>query len=275
MTIARCGRLLSAFPKPQNEEAYNRVLAQRSELQAKLNAMRLDARNLVAHWLASQQGSCRAVSTDGLIVRLRLDEGSGEVLKNSAPNRKSRKLQDNDDETGMGRDHMAVARLPHAVQHASAAWTDWRLRSEPCISLRAVGSCSGRRRFIPASFGTLMSKMDSTQHDRGWELAADDNGNYQRRSGQSSAERRQAKKKEGKKALRQKATSREGTVSLSDSTGPDKKDLAPNKPPEQLKAEKREKRKSEGGGRSQSEKVETQRRSQTTSTPRSPSASPR
>ena len=118
-------------PKADKEEVYNRILAHCSELQLKLNAMRLDARNLVAHWLAAKKDPARPVSTDGLIVRLRLDEGSGEELKNSAPNRKSRKHQDNDDETGMGRDHLVVARLPHAVQHASAAWASWRLRSEP------------------------------------------------------------------------------------------------------------------------------------------------
>src|SRR5205814_7358955 len=64
-------------PKADKEEAYNRALTHRSELQAKLNAMRLVASDLVAHWLAAKKKLARPVSTDGLIVRLRLDEGSG------------------------------------------------------------------------------------------------------------------------------------------------------------------------------------------------------
>src|SRR3954451_3639928 len=71
-------------PKQDKKEAYNRILARRSELQGKLNSMRMDAGNLVAHWLAAKTDPARAVSTDGLVVRLRLDEGRGEVLKNSA-----------------------------------------------------------------------------------------------------------------------------------------------------------------------------------------------
>ncbi len=36
-------------------------------------------------WLQSRQGPAQPVSTDKLMLRLRLDEGGGEVLKNSAP----------------------------------------------------------------------------------------------------------------------------------------------------------------------------------------------
>src|SRR6476646_8639537 len=73
-------------PKADKAEAYNRVLVRRSELQQRLDTMRLDARNLVTQWLAAKTDPARAVSGDKLIIRLRLDEGTGEELKNSAPN---------------------------------------------------------------------------------------------------------------------------------------------------------------------------------------------
>src|SRR6476620_7311545 len=66
-------------PKADKAEAYNRVLVRRSELQQRLDTMRLDARKLVAQWLASKKDQARPVSTERLTVRLRLDEGSGEA----------------------------------------------------------------------------------------------------------------------------------------------------------------------------------------------------
>ena len=75
------------IPKPQNTEAYNRVLAKRSELAGQLSAARLQERALVRAVAGVAAESCRRpVSADKLMLRLRLDEGGGEVLKNSAPN---------------------------------------------------------------------------------------------------------------------------------------------------------------------------------------------
>src|SRR6202044_2398415 len=73
-------------PKADQADAYNRVLSHRSQLQEKLNAMQFDGGKSVGEWLASHKNPARAVSTSGLIVRLRLDEGRGDQLRNSAPN---------------------------------------------------------------------------------------------------------------------------------------------------------------------------------------------
>ena len=43
------------IPKPQNLEAYNRVLEKRAELQQQLDASRMQHRELIQHWLASKQ----------------------------------------------------------------------------------------------------------------------------------------------------------------------------------------------------------------------------
>jgi hypothetical protein len=74
------------IPKEQNQDAYNRVLAKRSELASQLSAARLQERVLVERWLQSRQSLPQAVPADKLILRLRLDEGGGEALKNSASN---------------------------------------------------------------------------------------------------------------------------------------------------------------------------------------------
>ena len=97
--------------------------------------------------------------------------------------------------------------------------------------------------FHPGSFGTLISKMESTQHDRGWELAADDNGaisvalvNQAPKGGKP--------KKEDKKGSGKKPPEAKEPFDYPTPQDLSKKDLAPNKPAEQLKAEKEEQKKS-------------------------------
>ncbi len=75
------------LPKEENRAAAEVVLAKRAELQAKLDARRARARELVTAWLASGQRP-KSVSTEGLELRLKLDEGHGDVVKNSAPKAK-------------------------------------------------------------------------------------------------------------------------------------------------------------------------------------------
>ena len=74
------------LPKPENEPAYNRLLAQRSALLQKLSDERAGEQKLVQSWLASKQKYPQTVSPDKLQLRLRFDEGSGKEVKNSAPN---------------------------------------------------------------------------------------------------------------------------------------------------------------------------------------------
>ena len=47
------------------------------------------------------------------MLRLRLDEGGGEVLKNSAPHAQTASFPIGKFEAAVGRDDLAVARLPH------------------------------------------------------------------------------------------------------------------------------------------------------------------
>lgn len=70
----------------RNQEAYNQALAKRSELVGQLNTERSQVRALVLRWFALSQEPPMPVGTDKLVLRLRLDEGGGETLKNSVPN---------------------------------------------------------------------------------------------------------------------------------------------------------------------------------------------
>jgi len=45
-----------------------------------------NSHSLVAQWIASRNHAPRPVDTTAFMLRLRLDEGSGEILRNSAPN---------------------------------------------------------------------------------------------------------------------------------------------------------------------------------------------
>jgi hypothetical protein len=76
------------LPKEMNRPMANAVLARRAELQEKLDDRRTRARALTAAWLAAGQRP-KPVATDALELRLRLDEGGGDVVKNSAPGAKA------------------------------------------------------------------------------------------------------------------------------------------------------------------------------------------
>lgn len=75
------------LPKPENKVSAEFVLGQRAALQEKIEARRARARELAAAWLAAGNRP-KPVAPTALELRLRLDEGKGDVLKNSAPGAK-------------------------------------------------------------------------------------------------------------------------------------------------------------------------------------------
>jgi hypothetical protein len=230
-------------PKQDKEEAYNRVLAHRSELQGELNAMRLDSRKFVTQWLASQKDQARPVSTEALIVRLRLDEGGGEVLKNSAPNANPASFK--------------TTTMKPEWGETTWLWPDFRMQSSTRVLLGQAGDYVARHAFSsggwfmfrsaphhPGSFGTLLSKMESTHHERGWELAADENGNISVALVNQAPKESKPEKKKDNNASPKKPTVAKEPFNYPTPQDLSKKDLAPNKPPEQVNAEKEEAKKS-------------------------------
>ncbi len=162
------------IPRAQNQSEYDRVWARRSELAQRLRDMHLEERTLVRQWLASRQRLAQPVSSDGLVLRLRLDEGGGEVLKNSAP-------------------HAQVASFPIGKfkpqwGETTWLWPDFRMDTNTHIELGQTGDYEGNQAFSSGGWfmlrsapnysldnetGSLLSKMDSGQHNRGWDLVAE------------------------------------------------------------------------------------------------------
>ncbi len=162
------------IPKPENLAAYNAVLAKRAGLQRQLDAARLQDRALIQHWLESKQNPAQPVSTDKLQLRLRLDEGSGDVLKNSAPDANPKSF--------------ALGKFKPTWGETTWLWPDFRMDTSTRVEMGQLGDFEWNQPFSsggwfmlrsspvgPSSkvWGTLVSKMDATQHDRGWEIAAD------------------------------------------------------------------------------------------------------
>ena len=226
------------IPKTQNQDAYNRVLEQRSILQSKMSEMRRNSHALVAQWLAAGNNAPRAVATKGLVLRLRLDEGHGEELRNSAPNANPASFH--------------TSTLKGEWGETTWLWPDFRMQSSTRVLLGQMGDYEANQAFSsggwfmfrsapfhPGSFGTLISKMDSTQRERGWELSAD-NGflsvalvNLMPKDAKSEEQTDNSKKK----GQNQKKPEAQEPFHYPSPQDLSKKDLAPNKPPEQKKAE--------------------------------------
>jgi len=160
------------IPRAQNQEAYNRVLAKRSDLAGQLNAARLHERALVEQWIRSRQSIPQPVPADKLMLRLRLDEGGGEVLKNSAPNAKQASFP--------------IGKSKPQWGETTWLWPDFRMDTNTRVMLGQTGDYEWNHAFssggwlmlrsapnytLENSSGALISKMDTTQHNRGWDLS--------------------------------------------------------------------------------------------------------
>ena len=240
------------IPRAQNQDAYNWVLVQRSILQSKMNEMRRRSHDLVPQWLASGKNAPRAVATNGLVLRLRLDEGSGEELKNSAPNANPASFH--------------TSTLKGEWGETTWLWPDFRMQSSTRVLLGQNGDYAAHQAFSsggwfmfrsapfhPGSFGTLISKMDSTQHERGWELSADD-GFLSVALVNQMPKSDQAADKSKKKAKIEKKLEAKEPFNYPSPQDLSKKDLAPNKPPEQKKAEQESAKKAKEEERSRNRK---------------------
>ena len=162
------------IPKPQNLAAYNTLLAKRAEVQRQLDALRLQHRVLIQRWLASKQNPAQPVATDKLLLRLRLDEGGGDVLKNSAPNASPKEFP--------------IGKFKPQWGETTWLWPDFRMDTSTRVEMGQIGDFEWNQPFSSGGWfmlrsapnftsskvsGALISKMDSTQHDRGWVLAAE------------------------------------------------------------------------------------------------------
>src|SRR5579871_3273459 len=159
------------IPKPQNRDAYDRIYAKRAEFDAKLRAMRGRERDLASEWLASKKNPPRSVSPDKLLIRLRLDEGTGDVLHNSAPHANPATFK--------------ATIVPPEWGETTWLWPDFRMQSNTRVVLDRSGDFESNQAFSAGGWfmfrsapyfaiddkpGAIISKMDSSKHNRGWDL---------------------------------------------------------------------------------------------------------
>lgn len=228
---------VARIPTQRNVDAYNRVLATRSELAGQQYAARLQERTLVRKWLASGQNPPTPVSPDKLLLRLRLDEGGGEVLKNSAPNANPASFP--------------IGKSKPQWGETTWLWPDFRIDASTHIMLGQTGDEDWNQPFslggwfmlraapnytVESTSGALISKMDTTQHNRGWDLSVE--------KGILSVDLVNEEPKE--KAKSKDSAAKKGTLpkepfhypTPTDLTA---KDLAPNKPPKKKEVAKKKK----------------------------------
>ena len=163
---------VARIPKAQNQEAYDRVLARRSELASQLAEMRAQERVLVPKWIASRERPAQPVSPENLVLRLRLDEGGGEQLKNSAAHAQQASFP--------------IGKFKPQWGETTWLWPDFRMDASTHVELGQTGDYEGNQAFSSGGWfmvrsapnytldnatGALLSKMDTTQHNRGWDLS--------------------------------------------------------------------------------------------------------
>ena len=166
---------VARVPKPHNQSEYNRVFAERSALAEQLRTMRLQQRTLIERWLSSRKDPPQPVSAEKLVLRLRLDEGGGEVLKNNAPHAQTATFP--------------IGKFKPQWGETTWLWPDFRVDTNTHIALGQTGDYESNQAFSSGGWfmlrsapnysindnasGTLLSKMDSTQHNRGWDISLD------------------------------------------------------------------------------------------------------
>ena len=238
------------IPREGDERAYDEVLAHRSELAERLRAMRLQQRDLVERWLSSRQKPPRPVATDKLVLRLRLDEGAGSVLKNSAPHANPATF--------------VTRELKAEWGETTWLWPDFRMQSSTRVELGQTGDFETSQAFssggwfmlrsapnytVEGTDGTLISKMDSTMHNRGWEIAVA-KGHLE--IGLVNEEPREHRPKKGAKEKSEPRFKEPFDYPTpADLTA---KDLAANKPPEKKEAKKKEPEKKKEAEKKKEEK---------------------
>ena len=165
---------VARIPKAANQEAYDRVVTKRSELAGQLASLRSQERVLISRWLASRQHLAQPVPTDKLDLRLRLDEGGGEILKNSAPHAQQASF--------------TIGKFKPQWGETTWLWPDFRMDASTHIALGQTGDYEGNEAFSSGGWfmvrsapnytldnatGALLSKMDTNQHNRGWDLSVE------------------------------------------------------------------------------------------------------
>jgi len=163
------------LPDAKSRAAMDGAVAWRGRLQARLDDLRRTADGRFAAWLAAGN-KLHSVSDDQLELRLRLDEGKGDVVANSAPN--------------AGVASFKADTNPLVWGENALFWPSMRMDIASQLPLGQVGTVDGSQAFSGGGWvlrrqkvgggstgsGALISRMRETgsKQTQGWELYQND-----------------------------------------------------------------------------------------------------
>ena len=139
---------VARIPKAANQEAYDGVVTKRSELAGQLASLHSQERVLISRWLASRQHLAQPVPTDKLDLRLRLDEGGGEILKNSAPHAQQASFP--------------IGKFKPQWGETTWLWPDFRMDASTHIALGQTGDYEGNQAFSSGGWFMVRSAPNYT-----------------------------------------------------------------------------------------------------------------
>jgi mono/diheme cytochrome c family protein len=163
------------LPKIENREAYEQVLAKRSELEGQQALRREQARELIAAWIGQPERSAIAVpvSSEGLAVRLRFDEQKGSTFVDSAP--------------ATSQKNISATGAPVVWGEGTWFWPYMRMEISTRLELPNAGAVETNQAFSVGTWlrphlrsleakdeekpaGVILSVTDAGQKQRGWQL---------------------------------------------------------------------------------------------------------
>src|SRR5882724_2083640 len=163
------------LPKIENRDAYEQVLAKRSELERQRTVRREQARELIGAWIGKPERTAIAVpvSSEGLAVRLRLDEQKGSTFVDSAPRASQKQI--------------SATGAPVIWGEGTWFWPYMRMEISTKLELPNAGEVDTNQAFSVGTWlrpnlrpleskdeekptGVILSAADSGQKQLGWQL---------------------------------------------------------------------------------------------------------
>src|SRR5262249_15102807 len=164
------------LPKLENREAYEQVLAKRSEIEQQLASRREHARELIGAWIGgtSQVPKVIPVSPESLVARFRFDEQNGSTFVDSAPGAEKRKI--------------TATVAPVIWGEGTRLWPYMRMDIGTLLEMPDLGQVEPTQAFSVATWvrphlrpleskdeekpaGVILSAADAGQSQRGWQLS--------------------------------------------------------------------------------------------------------
>jgi mono/diheme cytochrome c family protein len=161
-------------PMAENRSAYEATLAKQALLQREIHERRVQEKQLIGKWISQAGSGPQPVSTNGLAVRLRFDEGQGDEFADSA--------------NGTKKKFAKATEVPVVWGEGTWFWPYMRMDTSTRLELADVGDEEGSKAFSVASWvqphlrplepkdedkpnGVILSRAEATQDSRGWQLA--------------------------------------------------------------------------------------------------------